>query len=149
MSIRAFTPKDFGSIESIYNLSKLDELRFESERFELLPLSQDEKRLKGLLESKIFVYESIGILGYGAYFGSEIRALFVDPTCRGQGIGSKLLNFMLQMVVDPACLYVAKTNEPAKALYSRYGFQVVYEFSTTYNGVSVLANKMLRSSANG
>ena len=149
MSIREFRSKDFGSIESIYNLSKLDELRFESAKFELLPLSQDEKRLRGLLESKIFVYESDRILGYGAYWGSEIRALFVDPACRGQGIGSRLLNFMLQLVIHPAILYVAKTNESAKSIYSRYGFQVIDEFSTTYNGVSVLANKMLRSGGCG
>lgn len=144
MSIREFRSKDFGAIESIYNASKLDELRFESEKFELLPLSKDEKRLRSLLESKIYVYERDRILGYGAYLGSEIRALFVEPTSRGQGVGSDLLSFMLKFITHPATLYVAKSNEPAKSIYSDFGFKVIEEVSTTYNGISVLANKMLR-----
>ena len=149
MRIRDFNSNDFGSIESIYNLSKLDELYFENVKYELLPLSKDKTRLSSLLESEILVYEKDSILGFGAYFGSEIRALFVDPVCRGQGIGSTLLNYMLGCVVHPATLYVAKTNEPAKALYSRYGFQIVDEFNTSYNGIPVLANKMLRSGVCG
>lgn len=145
MSIRAFNLDDFEEIEAIYNLSKLDELRYESKTFELLPLMKDEPRLKSLMESQIFVYEEGRILGYGACHGSEIRALFVHPSSRGFGIGSKLLGCMLQLVGRPTTLYVAKTNEPAKLLYSRYGFQVTDEFVTSYNGISVFANKMVSS----
>ena len=149
MSIRSFNIGDFEEIESIYNISKLDELRYESLTFELLPLVKDEPRLKSLMESQIFVYEDGRILGYGACHGSEIKALFVHPSSRGLGIGSKLFSFMLQLVGTPTTLYVAKTNEPAKSLYSRYGFQVIDEFVTSYNGVSVFANKMVNSSGRG
>jgi len=39
---------------------------------------------------------------------------------------------------------MTNTNIPAKNLYSNDGFKVVDEFKTTYNGISVFANKMQR-----
>ena len=41
-------------------------------------------------------------------------------------------------------LNVAKNNHPAKRLYREYGFEVEHEFSTSYNGVKAVANKMVR-----
>lgn len=77
----------------------------------------------------------------------EIRALFVHPDSRGKGIGKQLLDYALALVKGKAVLYVAKNNAPAKALYRSYGFSVVEEFETEYNGVPVLANKMARDGA--
>lgn len=45
-------------------------------------------------------------------------------------------------------LYVAKSNAPAKNLYAQYGFEVVEEFETSYNGIPVFANKMIRFTKN-
>jgi len=133
----------------IYAQSKLDELRFEKMEFELLPLENDENRLTQLKESDIYVYEDEGVIGYGALFGSEIRALFVCPSARGKGIGKSLLEFLLLKVTGTANLYVAKTNIPAKQLYKNYGFKVTDEFETNYNGIPVFANKMVRAGING
>ena len=149
MNIRPFRDNDFPEILNIYANSKLDELSFESEEFKLLPLDEDEIRLAELKESDIYVYEDGGVIGYGALFGSEIRALFVCPGARGKGIGKSLLDFMLLNVTGTVSLYVAKTNAPAKQLYNNFGFIITDEFETTYNGVSVLANKMVRSGNNG
>jgi len=149
MSIRSFSDDDFSTILDIYAQSKLDELRFEKMEFELLPLENDENRLTQLKESDIYVYEDEGVIGYGALFGSEIRALFVCPSARGKGIGKSLLEFLLLKVTGTANLYVAKTNIPAKQLYKNYGFKVTDEFETKYNGIPVFANKMVRAGING
>jgi putative acetyltransferase len=143
MNIRKYNAKDYQTILDIYAASKLDELRYEDARFELLPLDQDMKRLKQLLESVIYLCEDNEVVGYCANFGSEIRALFVHPKSRGKGIGKCLLEFLLAKISGPAELYVAKSNTPAKNLYAKYGFLIVEEFATSYNGVPVLANKML------
>ncbi len=148
MNIRPFRDNDFPAILDIYAKSKLDELRFENEAFELLPLEEDGIRLAGLRESEIYVYDDGGVVGYCALFGSEIRALFVCPSARGKGIGKSLLEFILLKVLGSVSLYVAKTNVPAKQLYYNFGFRITNEFETTYNGVEVLANKMVRSEAN-
>ena len=149
MTIRPFQPGDFEAIADIYSLSKLDELRFEDEQFEFLPLERDHKRLSGLMESQIFVCELGGVIGYGAVCGKEIRALFVHPQARWKGVGSSLLAHLLAKVELPARLYVAKSNAPAKILYQRYGFAVTREFQTDYNGKPVSANEMVCTAIKG
>ena len=144
--MRTYHSDDFEAIEEIYNLSKLDELRFEDKQFRLLPLQLDDKRFRGLMESQIVVFDNGSILGYGAFHGSEISALFVHPSARGKGIGANLLQHLLGLVAEPAKLYVAKSNRPAKSLYTRYGFEITDEFVTSYNDTPVLANEMTRLS---
>ncbi len=146
MSIRQFLENDFPAIKDIYARSKLDELRFENQTFQLLPLERDARRLAELRESDIFVYEvDSRVVAYGALFKSEVRALFVHPDVRGLGIGRSLLEFLLSKIVRSANLYVAKNNAPAKKFYRAYGFFDVEEFETSYNGVSVYANKMVQA----
>ncbi len=142
MSIRPYTVNDYHCVLAIYANSKLDELRYEPKTFTLLPLQDDKTRLHQLLESDIYVYEVEGVMGYGAVFNSEIRALFVCPSARGKGIGKKLLTFLLNQLSGNVNLYVAKSNHPAKQLYLQYGFKISNEFLTQYNGVNVLANRM-------
>ena len=144
MNIRAFNEKDYPRVFEIYSNSKLDELRFEEKKFELLPLENDEKRFSALKESDIYVYDDGEVLGYGAIFEAEIRALFVCSSARGKGIGKEILEFLLSQINNGANLYVAKTNVPAKELYKRYGFEVSDEFITEYNGEPVYANEMVR-----
>lgn len=143
--IRIFRDQDFEAIEEIYSLAKLDELRFERGQFVLMPLRQDETRLRELMESTIFIHDDKGIRGYGAVYGNEIRTLLVHPLFRRQGIGSQLLDHMIAWIGSPATLCVAKSNVTAKALYQQYGFRVTEEFGVYYNGKLVLANKMEQS----
>lgn len=145
MNIRPYRESDYSSVVKIYHKSKLDELRFENKPFVLLPLEKDEKRFAAFKESDIFVCEDGGIIGYGALFKSEIRALYIHPNMRGKGIGKQLLEYLLSKIEGQAELFVAKTNVIAKCLYKQYGFIVVDEFETNYNGVSVFANKMIRN----
>lgn len=143
MNIRPFTQNDYPSVLDIYHKSKLDELCFEKKSFTLLPLEKDEKRYTEFRESDIYVCEADGrIIGYCGLFGSEIRALYVAPEMRGKGVGMLLFEFLLSKIPGLPSLYVAKTNSPAKQLYRKYGFSIVDEFETSYNGVAVYANKM-------
>ena len=145
MSIREYSECDYHSILNIYDCSKLDELKFESDVFELLPFEEDKVRSNQILESSIYVYGDKDIRGFCAYKGTEIRALFVHPDARGKGIGIQLLEYMLSNIAGSATLYVASSNVPAITLYQKYGFENGPQFETTYNGISVLANKMQRS----
>ncbi|MCF6443014.1 GNAT family N-acetyltransferase, partial [Pseudoalteromonas luteoviolacea] len=144
MNIREFRDKDYPRVLEIYSKSKLDELRFEKKKFKLLPLENDEKRLPALKESKIYVFDDGQVLGYGALYNSEIRALFVCPKARGKGIGKQILAFLLSQISGEANLFVAQTNKPAKKLYEAYGFEVSDEFFTEYNGEPVCVNEMVR-----
>jgi len=149
MSIRKYSESDYSSLLDIYANSKLDELMYENDKFELLALEKDEIRSIQLFESDIYVYGANEVVAFCAYKGSEIRALFVHPKARKKGIGVKLLEFMLSNIVAPAELYVAASNYPAIKLYKKYGFDIISEFNATYNKVAVLANKMEKSSNYG
>ena len=145
MHIRTLRNDEFELVEHIYALSKLDELKFENTRFQFVPIRQDARRLRELLECEIYVYDDGRVLGYGALVRNQIRALYVLPDARGKGVGSSLLEFMLNRMSHPAKLFIAKSNSPARHFYERYGFRITNEFETTYNGTSVLANEMTRA----
>mgnify|MGYP000326526241 CR=1 FL=1 len=148
MSIREYNKNDLSAIFEIYNHSKLDELKFESTAFTLLPLEKDKARYSGLIESEIYVYQAKNrISGFCAIYGNEIRALFVHPESRGEGIGKKLLEFLLSNIQGQSCLYIASSNHPAKELYQQYGFTITDTFETTYNQLPVLAQKMVRKNS--
>lgn len=142
--IRKSSDKDFDAISKIYNVSKLDELLNEKKDFELLPLRLDMDRLKSLQDSNVVVWDIKGIAGFGSYKGNEITGLFVHPDCRGNGIGRLLLDFLLKQVGSLAILSVAKSNHLAIGFYEAVGFIITSEFETTYNGIPVLANVMVR-----
>ena len=142
-NIRSATPDDLTEILNIYASSKLDELRYEEKEFNLLPLDKDPKRWDEFEESNAYVYDVGSVLGYGAICGGEIRALYVSPSARGKGVGKALLEYFLERMSGNVILYIAVSNVPAKGLYEKYGFEVVEEFKTHYNGVSVLAAKMM------
>jgi len=142
MSIRKYSKCDYSSLIEIYSNSKLDELKYENTKFELLPLEKDDVRTTQINESDIYVYGTSEIVAFCAHYGTEIRALFVHPKARGKGIGVQLLEFMLSNIVGSATLHVAASNYPAIRLYQKYGFEITSEFETTYNQVAVLANKM-------
>ncbi|WP_068010743.1 GNAT family N-acetyltransferase [Pseudovibrio axinellae] len=144
MTIRPFRETDFPRIQEIYARSKLDELTFEDQTFEFLPLDQDNRRFKGLLASQIVVYEQQEIVGYAARKHSEITALFVHPEGRGAGIGKTLMQHVLDKIKGEAILYVVSSNLPAIRLYERFGFALTKQFMTDYNGIPVSASMMVR-----
>ncbi|MES2824909.1 MAG: GNAT family N-acetyltransferase [Pseudomonadota bacterium] len=142
MTIRKYKNADLAEILNIYSLTKLEELRFESEKFNFLPLDLDEKRFKAFQECEVFVYGEREVLGYCAFFGNEIRALFVLPQFQGKGVGKSMLKFMLTNIQGEASLNLVASNIPAKKLYESFGFGVTAEFIADYNGKSVLAIEM-------
>lgn len=143
--IRDYCAADFDAIAAIYNASKLDELRFETKEFTLLPLEQDAKRRSALLAATIFVYqEHSDIKGYSAISDHTLQSLYVKPDARGQGIGRLLLNHALAQLKSEVTLQVVASNAPSKQLYFSCGFVDVGTYDVDYNGVIVRVNKMLK-----
>ncbi|OED34137.1 hypothetical protein AB833_32480 [Chromatiales bacterium (ex Bugula neritina AB1)] len=148
MKFRRYCDTDFEAVTAIYNSSKLDELKFERRQHTLIPLLEDHRRLERLLDSDIYVAidENNCIVAYGAINHREIRALYVHPNIRGNGVGAKLLRYLISRIDGSATLNVARSNKPAITLYKKFGFTVVQKFRSSYNGVRVVANEMLLAS---
>lgn len=143
MNIRKYEKKDYKAIVNLYANAKLDEFKFENKAFTLIPLEDDKYRFKQLFESDIYVYDDKGIKACGAIYNNEIRSLFVHNSVRGQGIGNKLLLFLLSQMDGTIELNVVKSNLPAIRLYEKYGFKFCSEYSVDYNNISVLVVKMI------
>lgn len=56
--------------------------------------------------------------------GTEISRLWTDPSARGRGVGTALLDAALEHAPRPVRLSVWRWREPAIALYRRRGFQI-------------------------
>ncbi|KZN61347.1 GNAT family N-acetyltransferase [Pseudoalteromonas luteoviolacea] len=144
MKIRTLTNQDWPAIFDIYAKSKLDELQNESQNIKLVPLEHDIHRLTELEESDVYICENGEIMGFGAIFKHEIRALFVHPNYRGCGVGQTLLEKLLSLGKRPISLNVANSNSPAINLYVKYGFSFERAFHANYHGIIVEASRMTK-----
>ena len=73
-------------------------------------------------------YAGIALLGPDSDPESEVHTIAVDPAARGGGIGAMLLRVLLEVAETrggAVYLEVRTDNEPAIALYRRFGFDVV------------------------
>lgn len=143
VTIRPYRQDDLPAILEVYANSKLDELQFEHTTFRFVPLDRDEDRFNGFLESDVFVCErGSELVAYAAIFQQGIRALYVDKSARGFGIGRALLEHVLRTIqqqssaqgqVAEPYLHVVKSNVPAIQLYQSYGFGVNSEITVEYS----------------
>jgi ribosomal protein S18 acetylase RimI-like enzyme len=64
--------------------------------------------------------------------GVDLVSMWVDPACRGQGIGQHLVeriaDWSRRRGAARVVLWVTETNQPAISLYSRCGFRATGEF---------------------
>jgi ribosomal protein S18 acetylase RimI-like enzyme len=69
--------------------------------------------------------QAVGIAGaYGEPERFDVISMWVDPAVRGHGVGAALLDAAIAFAGDaPVYLSVTETNEPAKRLYARRGFE--------------------------
>jgi len=147
--IRAYKESDFPEIESIYNASKKDE--FAGEKFDItvVPLSEDQKMLQLLRESKIYIYEKNDIIGFVGAKDNYISWLFVHPQFRRKNIGKRLISYILSELSGEITLNVARSNIAATKLYESVGFKIDNEFMGRYQGNPIVVLKMRRENKNG
>lgn len=73
-----------------------------------------------------FVYDDGAVKGVVVVHDNEIEKLFVEPVLHGQGIGARLLDFVVKHH-GASYLWALEKNERAIRFYQRHGFQLTGE----------------------
>ena len=55
-------------------------------------------------------------------YNAEIEALYIEPSKQNRGIGTQLVNHVINNISNQLCLWVLDTNVVAKKFYSKVGF---------------------------
>lgn len=77
---------------------------------------------KGKVKGAVVVNQT----GMGGYIPENILVyIAIDSACRGEGIGGKLIQKVIELTKGDIALHVEPTN-PAKGLYERMGFTNPY-----------------------
>ncbi|MBQ3869642.1 MAG: GNAT family N-acetyltransferase [Clostridia bacterium] len=111
------------------------------DKFEDPSLDTDKIKewLRNKIEKKIGEYKVIliknkkaGYFRFAAEEGKyELDDLYILPEYRGQGIGSRVMEYCLEKADKPVFLYVFKNNLPAVRLYEKYGFREIESVTST------------------
>jgi ribosomal protein S18 acetylase RimI-like enzyme len=125
LNIRKYEEKDFERLCQVHDPARKSELEYAGLPAAFLPLSIAAER-EGLFEYQVYVAEDKGlVVGFIAFSDTELAWLYVDRSCARQGVGSELMRFALERVQDDAEIEVLDGNEPALALYAKFGFTTV------------------------
>lgn len=142
INIRLYREQDWEVILDIFNRAKPDEVKGSVEIEDIVPLDKDQGLLISFKNSIIYVADfNNKVIGYVGYHNNLISFLFTDPEYYRNGLGTKLLEYVLPLIGEKAWLLVAKNNNPAIELYKKHGFKIANEYTGKYNGkieVSVL-----------
>ena len=80
---------------------------------------------------------------------AHLRWFILDDGCRGQGVGSALLNRAIAFVDQLGCnrtvLWTFKGLDAARHLYERNGFLLVEEYAGTQWGVNLMEQRFERA----
>lgn len=108
---------------------------------EFLIINKVEKPIESPFSKEVIYIENdqtIGYLSYSImYEKAEINNIYVLEKYRSQGIGTKLLDYLVKKckICENITLEVRKDNKNAICLYKKYGFKQVAIREKYYNGV--------------
>jgi len=108
---------------NFYPIFKNDWFYFEEKQ--VLKGMQRYETEEGLLENT-YVYDDGVVKGFIQLDGNKVAKLFVEPVLQGNGIGAKLLNFVIKEK-NVTHLWALEKNVKAIQFYERHGFRVTAE----------------------
>lgn len=116
MLIRNYVNKDINGINELGKLLHKNYQFYKDEFLNCVVVEED---------NKIIGFATYSII----YERGEIVDIIIEPKMRFRGYGSKLLNFIVEMIRKNGCvnitLEVNSTNVAAINLYNKLGFEVV------------------------
>lgn len=124
--IRPYRPEDWPRLMAIHDAARRMELKHAGLDAAFVPLVEAAKR-EGLFDYAVCVALAQGrVVGFVAYAEDELAWLYVDPACMRQGIGTRLIRYVVESTSHrPLCIEVLAGNTPALQAYKAMGFDLV------------------------
>lgn len=125
MRVRAYVSSDWDRVCEIHDAARRDELAAANLDAAYLSLAQTAEN-EGFHSYDIRVAEVLNrVVGFVAFTSEELAWLYVEPASYRSGVGTSLIQAVLQEVHAPMSAEVLEGNEAALSLYRRAGFEVV------------------------
>ena len=118
-SVRLFRSEDAEAWHSLHTSLQLDS----SQAWSLETLRRQLQDPRTPAAEFFLLWQGSRLRGYLWLKGSELFMFALDPSCRGRGLGSKLLAFGLNRLEGDAFVYCDDKRPAALALYRKFGFQ--------------------------
>lgn len=143
--IRRFENKDAEKCSEIIFECIEKSLSYEGEnkRF-MIEMSSPENLIEKSKKRDLFVFEEDKIiLGTGGLDKDEIKTMFVNPSFQKRGIGSKILNFLIDFAKTKGYSRAwCKASPEAEIFYSKNGFKKIRD-DYEYDFHSIIMEKKL------
>lgn len=118
-----------------------------------LKMAYNENRLNARINNSLFlVAEKDGILKGFANFSElkentklELEAIYIDPSSQGNGMGTLLIDYVINTINDVKEIYlnVEKENMIGRTFYESKGFETIDEFDDNFDGHILKTVRML------
>ena len=152
--IRPFQDGDLQSLASIYRdaIQRIGHERYTAEQVAAWSSHADDPGFAEWIATAttfVAVSEDGACMGFGGLQShGRIASLFVAPQCMRTGVGSRLLERLLQEFGNLQVSQVTtEASEFSKPLFEKYGFSVSEVEHTTYRGVAFTRYAMRRELA--
>ncbi len=123
--LRPYRPTDEESLIEIWLAASEVAHSFLDDDF--ISREKDRVRDHHLRVAETWVFERDSrILGFIAMIGNEVGGIFVDPGAQRNGIGTALMDFVVQRYGE-LYLDVFKSNWLGRSFYEKYGFSTKHE----------------------
>lgn len=138
--IRRFHQSDIETILNIWLTASIKAHNF-------MPAEYWQSKVNDMREiylpaSESYVYEENGdVVGFISIYQDNLAALFVSPLKQGNGIGSKLIEY-IKSKYQVLNLSVYKENRASIAFYKKHGFTHVCEQIDEHTGHPEIAMKL-------
>jgi len=147
-AMRPATPADYGRISEIICrcLSEVNVLDYGKEHIEkMLPTFAAPKLGEWFAGANPYCLERDGqIVATGTIRGSEIQTVFVDPSRRGQGLGTALMQKLEEIVFQRGVGEITlRSSLSSRDFYERLGYQEHGETHGSVGGRMILMTKRL------
>jgi len=134
LTLREYREDDFDAVCAIHDGARLDELDGSVDLRAFAPMAKEAKDEEFFESRTLVACDGPRVVGFIAWRQAYITWLYIDRAYYRRGVASRLLTEALKQIGPEAWLNTLAGNNSAVALYRKFGFDIVKQFSSDAGG---------------